>query len=184
MAKKAAIAEISRPTKGVRPNLAGVPGELVDLDGLSLEFGGRNKISPYDALLHQLAKATDEALAASKPRPGLKFGDPRAKASLWNRAKKLGLRISFAFSSDELYVRMDGRVDDNLRETRRSAIKKLLANGQAWTYLQIAARLREGGDASVDAQTVDAIMVQLMRTGDVIRQDGGAWKIAPARKAS
>lgn len=185
MARKAVamIERIGPPTKGVRPNCNGVPGELVSLEGIALEFG-RTKISPYDGLLDQLAKATDAAVEKSQPRPGLKFGDPRAKASIYARAKRMGLRVIFAIAGNELYVRMEGRADDDTREKRRIAIRRMLASGAALSYIQIANKLRADGDLTVDAQTVDAIMVQMMRAGDVIRQESGAWKASPAAVAA
>lgn len=178
-----AVGPAPAPRKGVRPSMDGVPGELISLEGLNLVFGHRLRISPYDVLLDQLAASTDKAVEEKQPRPGLKFGDVRAKASVYTRAKKKGLLVSFAEVGRVLYVRLDGRADDHAKETRRGSIRKLLANGVALTHVAIAARLREAGDASVDAQLVDAILAQMLKAGDVIRQDGGAWKLNPARKA-
>ena len=54
------ITEIQKPTKGVKPNLNGVPGELVPAAGLTLNFAiGNRKVSPYDVLLDQLAAAPE-----------------------------------------------------------------------------------------------------------------------------
>lgn len=190
MAKKTAVSisavgPAPAPRKGVRPMLDGVPGEIVSLDGLNLVFGHRLRVSPYDTLLDQLAEATDKAVEAKQPRPGLKFGNIRAKASVYSRAKRKGLLVSFAEVGQALYVRLDGHVEENARETRRGKIRTLLASGQALTHQAIAVKLRESGDATVDAPLVDAILAQMMKAGEVIRQESGAWKLNPARaKAS
>lgn len=185
MAKANQVVSVLKPTKGVRPNFGGVPGALVSLEGVTgLEFG-RTKISPYDALLDQLAKATDEAVEKQQPRPGLKFGDARAKASVYARAKQKGLRVLFAIAGKDLYVRMEGRVDDNIKGARREAIRKILAKGEAFSYIQITNKLRADGDLTIDAPIVDAILLQMMRAGEVARQETGAWRAAPAaRKVS
>src|ERR1035438_3862891 len=98
------VAEIAKTRKA--PDFHGVPGELVAMpEGVALSFAtGQKKISPYDALLDQLAAA---------PTKFLRFTDKRARASLNVRAKKKGLRISFAEDSGMLWVRLDGHVDDD-----------------------------------------------------------------------
>lgn len=173
-----------KPTKGVRPDFGGVPGALVPLTGIALEFGRQNRSSPYDSLLDELARATDEAIEKKEPKPGLKFDDLRAKPSIYARAKKKGLRVVFAVAGAALYVRMEGRNDDHIKDSRRAAILKMLAGGAVMTYMQITNKLRADGDLTIDGPIVDAIMLQLMRTGSVVRQEGGAWKSAPLRKAS
>lgn len=185
MARSKTIAAVQKPTKGIRPNTAGVAGALVSIAEIALEFGRSTKNSPYDALLDELATATDAANEKNQPRPGLRFDDARAKPSIYARAKKKGLRVVFAIGADgALYVRMEGRDTDQVKAQRRDAIRKMLVPGTALTYIQIANKLRADGDAMIDAATVDAIMLQLMKAGDVIRQDGGAWKSAPLRKVS
>lgn len=174
-----AITELPKPTKGVKPRMDGVPGELVDLDALNLQFGGMRKVSPYDPLLDQLATATDAAMAAvpKRPRPGLKFGHVRARNSVWARAKAKGFKVSFAIAGSDLYVRLDGRVDDDVKETRRSAIRKLLASHMQLSVIPICNKLREGGDVNVDAALVETILTQMAKAGEVIRQESGAWRL-------
>lgn len=176
---KKSAAAIAITTRRV-PDFSGTPGKIVSLDSLELNFGRRRTGSPYDILLDDLATATDEAVAAGKPRPGLEFGNVKAQASVYQRAKKKNLRVVFAVSGERLYVRMEGRYDDNIREQRRTAIKRILLVGPM-TYIPITNKLREGGDLSVQASEVDPLLNVMMKAGEVIRQEGGAWKLAPKK---
>jgi hypothetical protein len=165
--KSKAMAAITKkpegaPKRGRKPNTDGVPGELVSLEGLNLVFGTRLKTSPYDPLLDQLVQAG--------PGKALRFGDVRAKASVYARAKKRGLRVSFAESAGALYVRFDGSSDADVRKSRRDHIVVALRLGPM-SAIQIAKRLREAGDASVDAQLVEAILGQMLKASEVVKRD-------------
>lgn len=129
----------------------------------------RAKASPYDPLLDQLAAAT--------PGQALRFADTRARAALYARAKKKGLKVSFAESNGSLYVRLDGRVDDDVHKTRRDQIVAALKRGPLG-HIQIAAKLREGGDSTVDAQLVETILGQLLRDGVVVKRESGDWTLS------
>jgi hypothetical protein len=170
MAKASAVLP---PKKGRVPNMAGVAGELVALDGLDLQFGGMRKASPYDALLDQLA--------AAGPGKLLRFGDERAKPAIYSRSKKKGYKVSFAVSGGALFVRFDGSVDDDVKARRREQILGTLLFG-ASTPPKLAALLREKGDTTVDGQGVAAILAQLARTGEVVKGEGEQWALNPARK--
>jgi hypothetical protein len=161
--------------KRARPNFAGVAGELLPQAPEGLVFG-RMKASPYDALLDQLAAAPRAA--------ALKFGDVKARSSVALRAKKKGLRVSFNASTGVLYVRFDGRVDDDVRQDRRDKIRGLLGKLGPLTSIKMANRLRENGDATIDAATAETILLQMMRAGDLVRQEGGAFGLAPGKKAT
>jgi hypothetical protein len=172
---KTAVAIVKPVAKRAVPNMEGVPGVLVSLDGLEIDFlrrGGR--VSPYDGLLDQLASAPANS--------GLLFMDGvRAKASLYIRGKKKGLILAFAEAAGNLYVKLLGRVDDKEKETRRGKIKEILRLG-AMSPVRISNKLREAGDGAVDAQLVAVILLQMQKDGSVIRQDGGDWRLAPGGK--
>lgn len=155
------------PEKRARPNFAGVPGELIAADGLDLVFGSRLKVSPYDALLEKLAAA---------PGMFLRFPDPRAKASVYLRAKKKGFRLSYAEKEGLLFVRFDGRVDDDVRAKRRLEIMEVLKLGPS-SPIPLANKLRERGDAGVQAGDVETICLQLIKTGELVRQEGNTFAL-------
>lgn len=163
-----------------KPDFTGTPG-ILTTEVQGLKFGYRVRTSPYDSLLEMLVKSTEDwdTGRRSGPRPVLKFGDIKAKPSLYARSKKLLIRVAFAETADGLYVRYEGRVDEESREKRRVSILAILKPGTAFSYIEIANKLRAQGDTTVDAGTVDAIMLQLMKAGKVVRQDGGAWRIKP-----
>jgi hypothetical protein len=106
----------------------------------------------------------------------------KAKASVTARAKKLGLRVSFAEQGASLYVRCDGRADDDVKATRRTKILEALRRLGPMGSIQLAARLRET-DALVDGQIVDAICAQMLRAGEIVRREGGDWAASPKRAA-
>ena len=150
--------------------MRGVPGEIISLEGLTLVWGGRKKVSPYDTLLNQLV--------AAGVGKGLKFSDERAKASVWARAKRLGLRVSYAVDGKDLYVRLDGRIDDDLKGSRRARILEALKNGPR-SAGELLNSIREKGDATIDLPTVEAILSQMVRGGDLVKQDGGKYGKGP-----
>ena len=154
------------PAPGTKRDMRGVPGQIVSLEGLDLAFGQMVKASSYDPLLNQLA-------AAGKGK-ALKFGDVRAKSSIYARAKKLRLRVSFAVLGSDLYVRLDGRVDDDIKGTRRAGILGALKFG-ARAAGDLLNLLREKGDGTIDLPTVEAILAQMVRGGEVIKQEGGKY---------
>jgi hypothetical protein len=170
---------IAKKEKRKSPDFSGTPGELVTQLDPELQFGKR-KMSPYAALLDQLSKATDEAIAANKPLPGLKFAAVKAKASVWAQAKARGFKVVFAEKDGCLFVRIDGRVD--AIEHRGEEIKKLLRI-QPQTAMVLTNKLRANGDETVDAQGVETMLARMLRLGDVAKQEGGTWKLL-AKKAA
>jgi hypothetical protein len=174
MAKAAVVAVKAVPAKRAAPDMSGVPGTLVSLDGLDIDFAKWNRASPYDALLEKLVNAP--------PNSALLFANGlRARASICARAKKKGLIVGLAEKGPDLYVKFIGRVEDNEKESRRKKIKQLLRLGPL-NCIQIATKLREGGDGVVDAQLVDTILAQMQKAGDVIRQEGGNCRLVPGAK--
>ncbi len=163
--------KLAPPRKGVNPRFEGVPGELVPIDGLPLCFGRGGHGSPYDPLLDQLA--------ASGAGQALRFGDVRARSALTARAKKKGMRVSFAQHEGKLYVRYDGSASDDLKQSRRDRILAVLKVPQ--TAMTLTQRLREAGDTTVDATIVLAILAQMQRAGDVIEQEGQRWTLNPLK---
>jgi hypothetical protein len=170
-------AKVVETTKRGRPDFSGVPGELVDAAVVpaGLHFGTKLRGSPYDGLLKQLADA-----GAGKM---LKFGDPKARVSINVRARKLGLKVSCAEDGNVLWVRFDGRADDDVKASRREKILGVLKFGPN-TAIRLAHVLREKGDENVDASLVEAICVQVARSGEILRQEGGTWALNPRHKAA
>ena len=162
------------PQKGKRPNFDGVSGTLITTP-VGLEFSVRKlRISPYDALLDQLEKAG--------PGHVLCFDDIRARASVIVRSKKKGLRISFAEHDGKLFVRFDGSTKDDVDNSRRGRLRELLKIGPL-TSIKACNKLRDSGDTLVDANITELILLSLMKSGEVIRQDGGAFGLNPLKKA-
>lgn len=156
--------------KGMKaPDFSGVKGELVLAEGLQLNFGSRLKSSPYDALLDQLVAARGQLL---------KFAALKARASVAVRAKKKGLRVSFAEAGGCLFVRYDGLLVDDVKGTRRAKILDVLEK-MPRNAAQLAVALREAGDSTVDASLVLAILAQLERDGQVVRGEGDRWAKSP-----
>jgi hypothetical protein len=107
----------------------------------------------------------------------LRFGDVRAKASVYARAQKKGLRVSFAESGGALYVRLDGRKDDDIKAARREKIVQALKGGVSLNAIRLSVKLREGGDTTIDGQTVEAICAQMVREGSLIKRETGEYAI-------
>jgi len=166
---------IETPKRG-RPDFTGVPGELVLVTSLPpLEFSTRKRhISPYDALLDQLATAG--------PDHALKFGSLRPRASLTNRAKKCGILIAFAEKDNFLYVKFLGRAEDASKEKRKARILQLIRQLGPCNPIKLAARMREEGDASLDAIITELILAEIAKTGQVIRRDDNTWNLNPSYK--
>jgi hypothetical protein len=166
------------PPKGHMPDFGGVPGELVDAAGLpaGVVWGAKLRKSPYDPLLLQLAEA-----GAGKV---LRFGDARARASVITRARKLGLRVTCGEAGGALFVRLDGRGEDDVRATRRDHIRTGLKVSGGATPMALTKLLRDKGDTTVDVNRVESILGQMLRAGEVIRQEGGVWRLPPARRAA
>ena len=159
------------------PDFTGVPGQLASSDEIAgLEFGAKLRKSPYDALLDQLAIAPKGS--------ALKFGDLKCRPSIYSRARKKGLRISFAERGGALFVRFDGRDDDDVRATtRRAAILAALKLGPM-SHVKITNKLRDAGDSVLDAAATDAILHQMFKVGQVLRQEGGNWALNPKAAVS
>jgi len=169
---------VGRPVKGVRPDFRGVAGELVDEIPADLVFGGKgHRISPYDEPLRQLA--------AAEGHKWLKFGYARARVSVNVRARKMGLKVVCAESNGTLFVQFVGRAADDVAGGRRDAIGGILKGAPSGlTAMQITGLMRSKGDATIDASLTETILLQMMRTGSVIRTEDGMWKISPVRKAA
>src|ERR1700690_2259125 len=146
--------EESNP-KGRVPDFKGTEAHIVDQPE-DLIFGATTRVSPYDPLLDELATKAEvwEKGTRSTPRPIICCASVRAKASMYSRSVKLGIRISFAIRGTALYIRYEGRRDSKIQSKRRGNIKDLLKPGVAMTYIQIANKLRDQGDVSLDAASV------------------------------
>jgi hypothetical protein len=157
---------------GHAPDMKGTPGTFLEAIPAGIVFAPKGRISPYDALLIKLRDACEGPRAAGAPKPGLVFDDAKAQTSLYVRAKKMG----------KLYVRYDGRIGDDDKTKRRAAILNLLARSPGpMKYIAITNQLRAAGDELLEAGLVDSILVQLMKSGEVIRIEGGAWKLNLAK---
>lgn len=162
--------------KGIKPDFTGVPGELVPIDGLQLSFGRGGRISPYDALLIKLSE--------SAKGNALKFASVRAKASVAVRSKKLGFRVSFAELGGALYVRYEGRIDEDIRAQRRTAITAVLKKHGPQSSIAISTLLRGAGDTSLNAGDIELIVLQMLKDGTVLRQEGNMWALNPRAKVA
>jgi hypothetical protein len=60
-------------------------------------------------------------------------------------------------------------------QARREAILGALKAGGPTQPPKLASLLREKGDATVDGQIVADILEHLARTGEVVKQESGAW---------
>ena len=159
--------------------LTGTSGAFLTELPADIEFKAPGRISPYDKLLMQLEKAHNEPRPPGAQRPGLVFDHVKAQTAVVARAKKLGYRVLFAEKAGKLYVQFAGLLADDPKLKRREAILAVLAKAPApLKYIEITNRLRAGGDELLEAAAVDAILVQMMRAGDVLRVDGGAWRIS------
>jgi hypothetical protein len=152
---------------------AGTPGEIVSIENLNLDFSARlGKKSIYDDLL--------DKLAAAPKNSAIRFGDLKCRPSVAVRAKKRGYLIQFAESAGSLYVRITGSASEDLKEVRRQKITAILRQSPL-TYIKVANRLRESGDEMIDAATVERILTQMRKAGEVIVQEGGAYALNPAK---
>lgn len=171
------------PKPGRRPDFSGVPGEIITSPPENLSWGAKTRKSPYDALLDQLSAATATATASGGDIPALRFPDARAKASVFVRARKKGLKVVCAEAPDGLYVRIEPG-SDQVGEVRRERIHAALKKFGAATPVQLSGSLRSQGDLTIDAQTVATILSQMARLGVVVAGEGNLWKLNPAKKAA
>lgn len=177
-ATKKAIA----PTKGVRPDFHGVAGRLVVAPDPALVFGERaSKGSPYDVLLEELLQATLRAETGGGHPPALEFDDVRAKPSLVARGKKKGMKLVFAEKDGKLFVRVTGQMD--AVEKRVAEIRRLILHAGPMPKMILLGKLRGAGDSTVDASGLDALLVKLVRQGELVEQEGGKFKVVPKRAA-
>ncbi len=168
------------PKTGIPLKLGGVPGTIVsEPDGVIWGERKPPKESPYDKPLQELlAKTETWQRTKNGPRPVLLFGDLRARASLIIRSKKLKMRVVYAITPEGLFVRYEGRVDENVMLTRRESIKRLLASTkQALSHIQITNELRRAGDLTAEASGIELILTQMLRGAEVVKQEGGLWKL-------
>lgn len=112
------------------------------------------------------------------PNKVLEFGDLRAKASLYARSKRNGLKVAFAQSDNTLYVKFAGYLpgSDRWKRELRTAIKDVIQT-QPRMEGQIAVAVRAKGFEDADAGIVGAILKQWEQTGEVERQRDGSWKL-------
>lgn len=169
-ARAMVVAPVPAPKKGVKPHLEGVPGKLTVAPSVALKWGARKGLSPYDALLEQLA--------AAKPGQVLAFEHPRAKPSVGARSRKLGLRVEMAELDGKLYVRFAGFAPDSDRYKKLLRDKLLAAVAeQERNEVQLAVELRkQPGMADVDAGTIHAVLCQMEQGKMVQRMRDGSWK--------
>jgi len=186
-AKKAAAQAAAAPRR--KPDFRGVQGTVVagdvvaGLEGRGLLWTGRGqRISPYDAQLADLKQRTVQAVAKGEPAPALEFPERRAEAALRARAKRLDLRLVFADFEGRMYVRLDG-IQGDPAVARRKNIAAALKKYGPLPVQRLTGQLREDGDETLDAATVTLILHQMSKAGDVLQQDGGAWRLAPGRAA-
>jgi hypothetical protein len=158
-----------KPTKGVRPNFDGVDGIMLAARDVpsAVMFGSSGRKSPYDAKLRQLVEAGDSSV--------LCFGDTRARASVWSRAKKLGIKIECGEHANKLYVRLlkasaapdapsvKTAVVADVKVRNRSAILDALRRSIT-TPEAIAADLRTKGH-NLDAPIVRSMLKSMQSDG-------------------
>jgi hypothetical protein len=180
------VADVAPLKERKKPDFTGVPGALVasdvvaGLEGQGLVWGTGHRTSPYDAMLEDLRRHTESALAkGEKHLPALRFDDARARASVCARAKKKGLRAICAEHAGKLYVRLD-KLEGNPSVARRKAILVTLKQFGPLPTQRLAGQLRQDGDTAIDAATVNLICAQMVKSGEVIAQEGGAWSLSPA----
>lgn len=170
--------EVAGSKKGKPIDFSGTPGGLVDAgeEPQGVAWGGKTRKSPYDALLRQL-----EAAGEGKR---LLFRDVKARTSVAVRARKLGIKVLIGEdSAGQLWVKLAAAADDPVGAVRREKILGCLKFG-ASDAIHLAVALREKGDLTVDGETVNAILGQMARSGEVIAQEGGKYRLNPARKAA
>jgi hypothetical protein len=130
------------------------------------------KVSPYDAWL--------DKLQAAPAGSGLEADSAQARTSLGIRAKKKGMRLSFAERDGKLYVRLLASMTLDLLEKRKSAVKQVLKLKGPLSYLKITNQLRLDGDEIVDGSMCESILRILQKAGEVVLQEGGTvWNLAP-----
>ena len=165
------------PKKGTIPNIAGVPGQLVDAAPPDILFGARKKkTSPYDPLLLQLQKA-----GAGK---FLRFEDLRARPSLTARAKKLNIKILFGEQGSTLWVTLakaelsqNGHVEE-LPAPKARPLPEIVLDGiehdKRDTVGLIVSFCRKNGAPDVTLNAIDRVIAELARAGKI--------KLKPVRR--
>lgn len=172
MSAVSAAGAVQKPTKGVRPRLEGVPGVLLtarDVAPLGLIFGAATRVSPYDAKLRELCAAEAGAV--------LCFGNLRARASLYQRAKKLNIKLEFGEQGGKLYARLvssealprqsvTGTVVTDAKTRNRALICAAIRKGKK-TPEAIAAFLRDEGHTNFDGPVVRSMLKHMQAQGQV-----------------
>ncbi len=158
----AAVKEAKAPTKGVKPDMRGVPGVMIDELPDGVMFGVKNKVSPYDVLLRQLVAAPAGKF--------LRFDDLRARASVYTRAKKLGIKVLFGEQGNTLYVMIAKAdlADEGVTEKQPPPItnkdRVLAAIGdKRCTPGEILTWMRSNGAGGVGITQVDDLLNILVR---------------------
>jgi len=167
-AKPAASKRPGRP-KGTKLDFSGVPGEVVSLDSLPrLDFSRHQRQSPYDALLERLLDAPKNS--------ALKFGDPRARATIGVRARKKGLKVEFAECDGTLYVRIVGFLNEDEPDAKDAMqVLRAMAAGFAAPVTISDHIVRSGGEMTPGR--VLATLKQMESAGTVRKAGDGTWKM-------
>jgi hypothetical protein len=158
--------KLPAPTKGVMPVMTGVSGCLMDSAPDDVLFGGRaNKGSPYDSLLLQLKAAGHGKF--------LRFDDLRAKASVWARAKKMGIKVLFGTQGDKLWVSLakvemetDGEVDVQPKRANVDIVLDAVKAGRQQAG-EIFSWSRSNGSTEIGIREVDILLGSLARAGKI-----------------
>lgn len=156
------------PPKGTKPDLSGVPGEIVSLDKLPvLDFARKARRSPYDALLEKLLDAPKNS--------ALKFGEAKARISIAVRARKKGLKIEFAESGGALYVRVVGFTDDQPNAKDAMHVLRAMAAGFA-APVTISDHIVKAG-VDLGPSRVLEVLQRLEAAGSVRKAADCTWKL-------
>ena len=171
-------AKAAPPTKGVTPNMQGVPGVLMDEAPPDIVFGGRKKVSPYDALLLQL-----KAAGVGKY---MKFDDLKARTSLTARSKKLGIKLLFGEdNNNSLWITLakaelteDGVTEKQPTPPTNSDLVLKAIGEKRCTPGEILTWMRSNGANGLGITQVDGLLSNLSRAGK-IRNVSGTREEAP-----
>lgn len=168
------------PPKGRTLDFSGVPGEIVPADAVQgLEFSAKKiRHSPYDALLEKLLDSPKGSI--------LKFGDPRARASVTVRARKKGLKVEFAERDGVLYVRIAGFAEQrpeikpvHVPGGCAALVLRALAAIEDATPLAIAEYIIQNG-VRITTPEVRDTLVQMAKDGTAKKRANGTWTLGKA----
>jgi hypothetical protein len=148
-----------KPATQIRKRTAPPTGKIVSLEGIDLQFGNRNRMSPYRALLEQLLDASKNSV--------LRIDNPKARYSITKQARELGWKVAFAEHRRYLYVKIDGVSEkpatNPIEEPKTAASRRVvtaLEKGPL-TAAEVARTLK------ADPAACEAVLTELVRTGSV-----------------